>query len=270
MPVAAASVQLNVRGGGAAAVYAAQSGGAPLAQPLLADAYGRVTAWVDRGSYDAVVTIPGMAPYTIPFEIAPAGAGSIDSGWIAARTVPLAKLDAAGAAAGLVLTVQASGAVQAAALVATGGGGASPGQVLYEGEWSAQVPIASTSSAAPTAIITADPITFDGATTILVELWAPSLFIDAATTGMNIGLFDGSTLVSGNFFDAKFATSSGVGSTSFGGPYVHRRHTPAAGTRTLKWAAYTPVSGANLNIVKAATGTTGAPITMRITREVAG
>lgn len=75
-PAVGASVQVNVRGGGAATVYAAATGGGTLPNPLTTDSQGRIDGWLEQGSYDLVVSGGGIAaPYTQPFEAA-AGAGA--------------------------------------------------------------------------------------------------------------------------------------------------------------------------------------------------
>jgi hypothetical protein len=76
-----ASAQVNVRGGGAATVYAAATGGTTRANPLTTR-YGRVEpveqaggeAWVDAGSYDLVVTAQGQTS-TQRLELPAAGSG---------------------------------------------------------------------------------------------------------------------------------------------------------------------------------------------------
>lgn len=59
--ITGASVQINLRGAGAATVYAASAGGTTVANPLTT-VKGRVpaAAWVDEGSYDAVTTYNGV------------------------------------------------------------------------------------------------------------------------------------------------------------------------------------------------------------------
>lgn len=61
-----ASVQVNVHGGSAATVYANESGGATLANPLTSS-NGRISGWLEEGSYDLVVTQGGDST-TVPFE----------------------------------------------------------------------------------------------------------------------------------------------------------------------------------------------------------
>jgi microcystin-dependent protein len=69
-PASGASVQVNVRGGGAATVYSAATGGTPLANPLTTDSEGRVVGYADEGSYDLVVSGSGITTYTVEVELA--------------------------------------------------------------------------------------------------------------------------------------------------------------------------------------------------------
>lgn len=254
-----ASVTINVRGGGQAPVYSAQSAGAVLPQPLTTDASGRVEGWVDRGSYDAVIASPTTGTLVVPFEIVPAGAGAADTSWIADRAVTLPKLDATGATAGYVLTVQADGSVVAAAPPAVAAGG--PTVMMYKTRTTAVNPISATTSSAPTDIVVGDPVVLDGATWIKVEMWAPQLVLGAANLAVNIGLYAGTTLV----------TTAGPWQTpatsfTFGGIYAMRRIMPAAGTYTYKWAAWaSAATGGQMAGVDANT-----PIAMRITRDPVG
>jgi hypothetical protein len=80
--VQGAQVQVFIRGGALATIYAAQAGGAVLGNPLATDAGGRVTGWLERGDYDCIVSAAGLASYTEGIDAAPAAQGSIDSGWL--------------------------------------------------------------------------------------------------------------------------------------------------------------------------------------------
>lgn len=62
-----ASVQVNVRGGSAATVYAGATGGTTLPNPLTSD-NGRIDGWLDEGSYDLIPTVSGVVGDTIAFE----------------------------------------------------------------------------------------------------------------------------------------------------------------------------------------------------------
>jgi hypothetical protein len=63
-----ASVQVNVRDGGAATVYAGPTGTTTLPNPLTTDADGRIEGWVEEGSYDLVVSGALIEPYTQRYE----------------------------------------------------------------------------------------------------------------------------------------------------------------------------------------------------------
>lgn len=68
-PAGSASVQVNVRGGGAALVYAAETGGSPIANPLTTDPHGEIAAWAEEGSYDLVVSGAGIVTRSVPIEL---------------------------------------------------------------------------------------------------------------------------------------------------------------------------------------------------------
>lgn len=64
VPAEGASMQVNVRGGGAATVYAAETGAPTVANPLTVDGQGKVSGWVDDGSYDLAIS-PGGRRFPI-------------------------------------------------------------------------------------------------------------------------------------------------------------------------------------------------------------
>jgi microcystin-dependent protein len=70
VPASGASVQINHRGGSAATLYNAASAGTTVANPLTTDSEGRVTAYADEGSYDAVISGSGITTNTVEFELA--------------------------------------------------------------------------------------------------------------------------------------------------------------------------------------------------------
>lgn len=119
-PAGGASVQVDARAGGAATVYAGETGATTLANPLTSDAFGRVVGWLERGAYNLVVSPANneFTSYTEPFDAAPAGGGAIDNLWLPdgvvdGRTVAAAIKDAAAATASL--RTLGAGAAQAAA-----------------------------------------------------------------------------------------------------------------------------------------------------------
>jgi hypothetical protein len=115
-----ASVQVNLRSGGAATVYNAGTAGLVLSNPLTSDAQGRVTGWVERGAYNLVASHPDLpgGGYTAFFDAAPGGNATIDELWLPDGVVTGAKLAAAikDAAAGVSSTRKlGTGATDAAA-----------------------------------------------------------------------------------------------------------------------------------------------------------
>lgn len=92
-PILGATVAVTNRVGGAAApLYLGETGATVVGNPTVTDAAGRVNAWVDRGSYAAVISAPGLATYTEPFESAPASDGGVDTAWLADLAVTAAKI----------------------------------------------------------------------------------------------------------------------------------------------------------------------------------
>lgn len=86
-PLVGASVQVNLRAGGAATVYAAETGGTTLTNPLTTDSRGRIEGWLETGSYNLVVSKDGVS-YTQPWntpQAGPAGptgpGGGTPTGW---------------------------------------------------------------------------------------------------------------------------------------------------------------------------------------------
>jgi hypothetical protein len=85
--VSGASAQVNLRGAGAATVFAAETGGTTLPNPLTSDSNGRIEGWVDEGSYDITVSGGSITTYTVRME-ANRGDGTtkIGDGAVAAGT----------------------------------------------------------------------------------------------------------------------------------------------------------------------------------------
>jgi hypothetical protein len=76
-------------------VYADETSGLTLTQPLISDSGGRVDGWLPRGAYLATIDSPGAPQYTEPFDLAPAHDGSIDGAWAGPDIALQADLDAA-------------------------------------------------------------------------------------------------------------------------------------------------------------------------------
>jgi hypothetical protein len=95
-PLAGAQVYTRVRATGAdAAVYAAETGAGPGANPSITGADGRPNQWLERGAYASTVTPPagGLAPYVESWDSAPASDGSVDTAWMADKAATVAKVD---------------------------------------------------------------------------------------------------------------------------------------------------------------------------------
>lgn len=87
LPADGKSAQVNVRNSTPATVYAAETGGTTVTNPLTTDSMGRVEGWVDEGSYDIVVSGSGITTYTQRFEASRGdGTTRIGDGAIAAGT----------------------------------------------------------------------------------------------------------------------------------------------------------------------------------------
>lgn len=93
-----ASAQINIRGGGSATVYAAETGGGTVSNPVISDSEGRLAAWLDEGSYDITITTAGVPVVSRGVEIIKGGAsfaeadGSITTSKIVDSAVVGAKL----------------------------------------------------------------------------------------------------------------------------------------------------------------------------------
>lgn len=81
--IAGARVQVNLRSGGAATVYANEAGATTVANPMTTDDEGRLEGWLDEGSYDLVVAaIPGaFEAYTLRYESVKGGAQGAELGY---------------------------------------------------------------------------------------------------------------------------------------------------------------------------------------------
>lgn len=144
VPGSGISVQVNVRGGGAATVYQAATGGTTRSNPLTTDSSGRIEGYVEEGSYDLVVSpgsLNGVAEYTQRFEaVSGASAVSVESGRVNVLNYAAVPDDSSGAT-----QTANTAAIQAAidALPARGGRLVVPGRFYHDGKlnWDDRVAI---------------------------------------------------------------------------------------------------------------------------------
>lgn len=89
-PVSGASVLVKLRAtGNPVTVYAAETGGTTVTNPLVTDANGRVNGWVDEGSLILTVSGSGITTYNQPYEAARADQlVSIDGSRVQSNTMP--------------------------------------------------------------------------------------------------------------------------------------------------------------------------------------
>lgn len=89
-PVSGASVQVNVRSTGSpATVYAGETGGTTVSNPLVSDANGRVNGWVDEESYVLAVSGSGITSYNQPYEAVRGSlAIAVDGSRVVTSTLP--------------------------------------------------------------------------------------------------------------------------------------------------------------------------------------
>ena len=74
LPVAGASVQIKFRSSGTNATWwTAETGGVSSTAACVTDSAGRISAWLDRGQYNCVVSGSGITTYTEPWDAVSAG-----------------------------------------------------------------------------------------------------------------------------------------------------------------------------------------------------
>lgn len=86
------SVYINVRGGGSATVFTSETDATVNTQPIATDSSGRIEGWLGRGQYEAQITAPGFPARVEPFDIVPAGDGTVDTNFIADSAITAVKL----------------------------------------------------------------------------------------------------------------------------------------------------------------------------------
>lgn len=67
--VSGATIAVAIRGGGPATIYANETGATPAPTPLLTDVDGKVTAWLDEGSYDVTISGATITTSTRALEV---------------------------------------------------------------------------------------------------------------------------------------------------------------------------------------------------------
>lgn len=93
-PTGTISVQVNIRGGGAATVYTTEGGGTTAPNPITVPAHGsagegRIDGWLDEGSYDLIISGTAISTYTQPVDIIKGTTvTAFDGSRITAGTVP--------------------------------------------------------------------------------------------------------------------------------------------------------------------------------------
>ncbi len=92
--IVGASVEVRNRASGTLAdVFLAEAGATTVSNPRTTDAYGRVSGWLERGSYQLEISGSGLTSFTDYLDAAPASTGSVDTGWLADGAVTAAKID---------------------------------------------------------------------------------------------------------------------------------------------------------------------------------
>lgn len=94
-----------------------------------------------------------------------------------------------------------------------------------------------TTEAGATTIVTANAITFDGATAVLIEFFAVTHTISAASLNAFMVLYDGAASI-GQMWQGKEATAQAAGSV-----YGAHRFTPSAASHTYSIRGYVSAAG---------------------------
>ena len=110
--VVGASLAVTARSTGLpSTIYAGEFGGTTVTNPRTTDAFGRVTGWLERGSYNLTISGGSLTTYVKAWDSSPAADASIDSPWLADGSVTSARiLDATIVAADLASSVGSFGA----------------------------------------------------------------------------------------------------------------------------------------------------------------
>ena len=95
LPVPGASVVIKHRATNAGATWwSTETGSVSSTAAIVTDSSGRTNAWVERGAYVLEVSGTGITPYSEPWDAAPAGDATIDSGWVGPELAHIGGLNA--------------------------------------------------------------------------------------------------------------------------------------------------------------------------------
>lgn len=135
-----------------------------------------------------------------------------------------------------------------------------PGYELSYQQVTTSTSITATTEAGATTIVTADAITFDGATVALVDFFSPQVTVPSGSE-MVVVLYDGSSSI--GFFGDVNATAGGANQTAL---RLTRRITPSNASHTYSVRAYRTTS--NCTVFGGAGNTNGVyqPAFVRITK----
>lgn len=146
-----------------------------------------------------------------------------------------------------------------ALLTALGGGGAAvAGSELSYIELTSNVNVTATTEATANTVVTAAAVTFDGATSIIVEFYAP--YLSPGTNALSLVLYDGANSI------GRVALVQPVGPPKyFSGGSVKRKLTPSAAAHTYSIRGYVD---AGTGVVAGGAGGIGVdmPAFIRITK----
>jgi hypothetical protein len=119
--------------------------------------------------------------------------------------------------------------------------------------------VTATTEGTSVAQITGGSVTYDGATLVKVEFWAPTLSVSAATTATTFVVFRGATVVGGAVYGADITGAVNPP------PYVVAFDTPPAGAVAYALKAY--VNANSMTLSAGAGGSGGAlPAFLRVTK----
>jgi hypothetical protein len=127
-----------------------------------------------------------------------------------------------------------------------------PGYEFDYAQFTSDVSVASSTEATPTQIVSGGAVTYDGSTTVLIEVYAPN-FISSGTAGAYLvtHLWDGATELG----PISVKQTKGTGAELEGALSGSHRVTPSAGAHTFKWQVHSSEAGASIQAGAGGTGT---------------